>query len=106
LPKPCGQMSSELEQPCEPNCGLCSEVFNLRTPLPYIRVPSLSAGFRVHGRGQKCKEEHYRRAARRQERLDGISHGTDRRVQTVMSSYEGYEWAAADELYDDVSRLG
>ena len=58
---------------CEPNCGSCSKVLNLRTLFMYPHDLTEYALCRVHGMCSKCKEERDRRAAMRQERLDGLA---------------------------------
>ena len=95
------ELRKSWQQRCEPNCGLCSTVFNLRTVFLYQSTFDEYAHFRRHGMCTKCKEEHDRRAARRQERLDGIARYrqacADRDEQAMKAHHE---WAGVDELYD------
>jgi hypothetical protein len=62
-----GAWSDEREQRCEPNYEACYQVFSLRTIFLCQDTFSEYANFRAHGMCTKCKEEHDRRAAGRQE---------------------------------------
>ena len=100
-----GAWSEELrnswERHCEPNCGLCSKVFILRTIFLYHDIFTEYAHFRVHGMCAKCKEEHDRRSARCQERLDGLARyrqACANRDEQAMKAH--MEWMDVDELYD------
>ena len=49
----------------------------------------------------KCKEEHDRRAARRQERLDGLARYRQACANRDEQAMEAHmEWVGIDELYD------
>ena len=95
------ELRKSWQQRCEPNCGLCSTVFNLRTVILYQSTFAEYAHVRRHGMCTKRKEEHDRRAARRQERLDGIARyrrACADRDERAMKAH--HEWAGVDELYD------
>ena len=73
---------------CEPNCGARSKVFNLRTIFIHLHIFTEYAHVRVHGMCTKCKEEHDRRAAMHQERLDGLAHSQHARANRDERSME------------------
>ena len=95
------ELRNSWERRCEPNCGLCSEVFNLRTVFLYQSTFAEYAHFRVHGMCTMCKAEHDRRAARRQERLDGLARYRQAHANRDEQAMKAdMEWMDVDELYD------
>ena len=105
------ELRDSWERRCEPHCGLCSKVFNLRTIFLHHDSLTEYARFRVHGMCTKCKEEHDRKAARRQVRLDGLAHSQQLRANLYERAMEaeGYLQRDAPEyeenLEGEVDRL-
>ena len=102
-----GAWSDEREQRCEPNYEACYQVFNLWTIFLCQDTFSEYAHFRAHGMCTKCKEEHDRRAAGRQESPDGLDHSqpranSDERAMEV----EGYlqDTASNEPTYEEILR--
>ena len=86
---------------CNPRYGLCNLQFNLLGFFMFRDALAAYAHYRVHGMCANCKEEHDRRAARRQERLDGLV-----RYQLACASHDEQamrtfmQWHGVEELYD------
>ena len=48
------ELRDSWQQRCEPNCGICAKVFNLRTIFIHPHIFTEYAHFRVHGMCTKC----------------------------------------------------
>ena len=86
------ELRDSWQRRCGPNCGACSKVFNLRTIFLHHDIFTEYAHFRVHWMCTKCKEEHDRRAARRQERLDGLAHSQQVRANRDERAMEAEDY--------------